>query len=91
MVASSIDTDLNQAAGVANADPAHDLIDAEQHRRLHVMMSRLPQKQRAVVRMFHLQGKSYADISQQMQMPIGSIGPTLRRAVAKLREWMENE
>jgi RNA polymerase sigma-70 factor (ECF subfamily) len=91
VVASSIDTDLNQAAGVATGDPAHDLIDAEQHRRLHVMLSRLPQKQRDVVRMFHLQSKSYSDISDQLQMPIGSIGPTLRRAEAKLREWMEND
>jgi RNA polymerase sigma-70 factor (ECF subfamily) len=38
-----------------------------------------------------LQEKSYAEISEDLDMPIGSIGPTLRRAEAKLRKWMEND
>lgn len=72
-------------------DPVSELIEAEQKQRLHHFLDRLPQKQRDVVFLFHLRGKSYAEISDQLEMPIGSIGPTLRRAEAKLRQWMEND
>lgn len=38
-----------------------------------------------VVRLYHLEGKSYDEISRQIGMPANSIGPTLSRARAKLR------
>ena len=71
------------------ASPVNQLIHAEQQQQVHVLLQRLPEKQRDVVRLFHLQGQSYIQISEQLSMPIGSIGPTLRRAEAKLREWLE--
>lgn len=39
-----------------------------------------------VVRMYHLEGKTYQEISSRIGMPENSIGPTLSRARAKLRE-----
>jgi RNA polymerase sigma-70 factor (ECF subfamily) len=39
-----------------------------------------------VVRMYHLEGKTYQEISTRIGMPENSIGPTLSRARAKLRE-----
>ena len=38
-----------------------------------------------VVRLYHLEGKSYREISSQVGMPENSIGPTLSRARAKMR------
>ncbi len=38
-----------------------------------------------VVRMFHLEGKSYQEISTIVGMPENSIGPILSRAREKLR------
>jgi RNA polymerase sigma-70 factor (ECF subfamily) len=38
-----------------------------------------------VVRMYHLEGKSYAEISAAVGMPENSIGPTLSRAREKMR------
>ena len=38
-----------------------------------------------VVRMFHLEGKSYQEISTMVGMPENSIGPILSRARDKLR------
>lgn len=38
-----------------------------------------------VVRLYHLEGKSYDEISRETGMPSGSVGPTLSRARAKLR------
>lgn len=38
-----------------------------------------------VVRMYHLEGKSYQEISQSTGMPSNSVGPVLSRARSKLR------
>ena len=38
-----------------------------------------------VVRLYHLEGKSYREISSQVGMPENSIGPTLSRAREKMR------
>jgi RNA polymerase sigma-70 factor (ECF subfamily) len=38
-----------------------------------------------VVRLFHLEGKSYQEISTAVGMPENSIGPILSRARDKLR------
>ncbi len=73
------------------ANPINQLIDSEQQQRVHVLLHQLPDKQRDVIQLFHLQGQSYAQISKRLSMPIGSIGPTLRRAEAKLREWLEGD
>jgi RNA polymerase sigma-70 factor (ECF subfamily) len=35
--------------------------------------------------MYHLEGKSYREISQALGLPENSIGPTLHRAREKLR------
>jgi RNA polymerase sigma-70 factor (ECF subfamily) len=39
-----------------------------------------------VVRLYHLEGKSYCDISALLGIPENSIGPTLTRARAKMRQ-----
>ena len=72
-------------------DPLRNLIDHEQRQRVLKLLNRLPQKQRDLVTMFHLHGKSYTEISDALDMPIGSIGVTLRRAEEKLRQWMQSE
>jgi RNA polymerase sigma-70 factor (ECF subfamily) len=41
-----------------------------------------------VVRLYHLEGKSYREISSAVGMPENSIGPTLSRARAKMRQSM---
>jgi RNA polymerase sigma-70 factor (ECF subfamily) len=38
-----------------------------------------------VIRLYHLEGKSYREISDEVGMPENSIGPTLSRARAKMR------
>ena len=39
-----------------------------------------------VIRLYHLEGKSYREISREVGMPENSIGPTLTRARAKMRQ-----
>ncbi|NND99172.1 MAG: sigma-70 family RNA polymerase sigma factor [Pirellulaceae bacterium] len=71
-------------------DPIGELIRTERCNQVQKLLDQLPAKQRDVVRMFHLHQRSYAQISQSLGIPIGSVGPTLRRGEAKLREWIES-
>lgn len=58
------------------------ITDREEVERL---LQRLDGSEADVVRLYHLEGKSYREISRVVGMPENSIGPTLTRARAKLR------
>jgi len=49
------------------------------------LLGELQGNEALVVRMFHIEGKSYQEISALVGMPENSIGPILSRARAKLR------
>lgn len=48
------------------------------------LLQKLPSKERSVVRLFYLEGRSYEEISTELNIPINSIGPILARARQKL-------
>jgi RNA polymerase sigma-70 factor (ECF subfamily) len=50
------------------------------------MLRRLPTKERAVVRMFYLEGRKYEEISTALNVPVNTIGPILTRARKKLQQ-----
>lgn len=66
------------AAGVAE----QRLTDREEVERL---LNTLDGDEAVVVRLYHLEGKSYQEISSSVGMPENSIGPTLSRARQKMR------
>jgi RNA polymerase sigma-70 factor, ECF subfamily len=70
-------------------DPTSVALQAEQRELIRSLLHELPEKQRQVVELFHLEGHSYSAISQALDMPIGSVGVTLQRAEAKLRQRLE--
>lgn len=78
---------LGQAAadGVADAtQPVESrLSDRDEVERL---LEELEGAEAQIVRMYHLEGKSYREISQATGMAENSIGPTLTRARTKLRK-----
>lgn len=49
------------------------------------MLDGLPDLEARIVQQFHLEGRSYREISSKLGVPENSIGPTLSRARAKLR------
>lgn len=49
------------------------------------LLSELPDNEAQVVRMYHLEGKTYTEISSQVGMPENSVGPLLSRARTKMR------
>ena len=49
------------------------------------LLKKLPTRERAVVRLFYLEGRSYEEISKELTIPVNSIGAILARARKKLR------
>lgn len=49
------------------------------------LLKKLPSRERAVVRLFYLEGRTYEEISTQLNIPVNSIGAILARARKKLR------
>ncbi len=68
----------------ATAHPAVSRIEDSDE--VRVMLSGLADGDAEVVKQFHLQGKSYREISQSLGIPENSIGPTLTRARERLRK-----
>lgn len=64
-------------------DSEQRLSDREEIDRL---LEELNEMEATVVKMYHLEGKSYQEISDEAQVPINSIGPTLSRARHKMRQ-----
>ena len=44
------------------------------------LLGKLPGKEREVVRLYYIEGRSYEEISTELNLPINSIGPILSRA-----------
>lgn len=49
------------------------------------LLRKLPSKEREVVRLFYLEGRSYEEISAELHVPVNTIGPVLSRAKKRLR------
>jgi RNA polymerase sigma-70 factor, ECF subfamily len=54
------------------------------------LLSKLPSREREVVRLHYIEGRSYEEISTEMSIPVNSIGPILSRARKKLRKGTKN-
>jgi RNA polymerase sigma-70 factor (ECF subfamily) len=54
------------------------------------LLKKLPARERQVVRLYYLEGRSYEEIATELHVPINSIGPILSRAKKKLRQDVVN-
>jgi RNA polymerase sigma-70 factor (ECF subfamily) len=86
--AAPIGEGLDEVASSENgAGPIERLNNREQVERL---IGQLTGAEADVVRLYHLEGKSYREISSQMGIAENSIGPTLSRARDKMRRASAN-
>jgi RNA polymerase sigma-70 factor (ECF subfamily) len=69
-------------AAVDEADVERRIEDRDE---LEQLLGELRGSEAAVVRMYHLEGKTYQEISHVVGMPENSVGPMLSRARSKLR------
>lgn len=81
-VTSLSDTAFAEPATTGDS-PEQRISDREEVNRL---ISGLEGNEAEVVRMYHLEGRSYEEISSRIGIPANSIGPTLSRARAKMRQ-----
>ena len=72
----------------STSEPVETLISSEQRQELFRCIGEFPEKQRRIIELFHLEGKSYAEISHILEIPLGSVGVTLKRVEQKLRNQM---
>ena len=78
---------LDEARGGQDVEPmaadASARIAAHDH--VEALLGRLDAAEAQLVRLHHLEALSYGEISRLTGMPLGSIGPALSRARAKMR------
>jgi RNA polymerase sigma-70 factor (ECF subfamily) len=77
-------TDPSMPAFQQRVDPRVEL-GLENMEEVQKLLSRLPSKERDVLRLYYLEGHSYEEISTDLDLPVNSIGPILSRARKKLR------
>jgi RNA polymerase sigma-70 factor (ECF subfamily) len=92
VIARRLASSANAAAVASTANPPHPVVEnsaperMENQEEVQRLMLRLDPQEASVVRLYHLEGKSYQEISQVVGMSENSIGPVLSRARAKMRE-----
>jgi RNA polymerase sigma factor (sigma-70 family) len=80
--------DVTQFAGEEDEqrDPCSEVARRDEHDRLHRAITALPDRQRTVlVELLQRERQSYLDLSRRLGLPVGSIGPTWKRALVRLR------
>ena len=50
------------------------------------LLKKLPARERSVVRLYYLEGRTYEEICTELNLPLNSIGPILSRARKRLRK-----
>jgi RNA polymerase sigma-70 factor (ECF subfamily) len=78
----------NVNGAVVDATPDRNGLPTRMENREEVekLLTRLDAREANVVRMYHLEGKSYAQISQVVGIAENSVGPVLSRARDKMRD-----
>jgi RNA polymerase sigma-70 factor, ECF subfamily len=87
IVANHADTAEMQHVEDDAADVEERVANREEVERL---LDELHGDEATIVRLYHLDGKSYSEISRTTGLPVNSIGPALSRARAKMRQHGES-
>ena len=82
---------MESLPGSAEENPLTLIISDEDRAHLRAALAQLGDRQREMARLFYIDGCSYREISQKLDMPMNSVGPTLNRIHAKLRAALVHE
>jgi len=63
----------------------------ERESRIAKAVSRLPEYQRAIIHMYHVDMMSYEEIAETLDLPIGTVKSRLNRARLSLRDLLSHE
>ncbi len=70
----------------ASSEVAEALQRVEDREEIEQLLQELPPRDAEIVRMYHLEGKSYREISQSTGVAQNTIGPVLSRARTRMRQ-----
>jgi RNA polymerase sigma-70 factor (ECF subfamily) len=76
---------VGESANHEAEEEVHHTRGLESLEEVEKLLSRLPSKEREVVRLHYIEGRTYEEISTELSIPVNSIGPILSRARKKLR------
>ncbi|MEX0341202.1 MAG: sigma-70 family RNA polymerase sigma factor [Erythrobacter sp.] len=81
----------DEAAPVADENPLADtmLIDAEREARVHTCLEKLEETPRNAIRTAFFEGRTYAELAERLDVPLGTMKSWIRRGLAKLKTCME--
>jgi RNA polymerase sigma-70 factor (ECF subfamily) len=71
--------------------PAEDLERKEKEKIIHDLIAALPEPQRSLVHLRHLEGKEYEEIAEMVNMNINAIRVSISRARKLMREMLEKQ
>jgi RNA polymerase sigma-70 factor (ECF subfamily) len=75
-----------QAVGNAASQPDAMLEQSQLRQRLAARLAELPERERVVVVLRHVQGVSYAEIAELLDQPVGTVKANVHRGIRRLRE-----
>jgi RNA polymerase sigma-70 factor (ECF subfamily) len=73
----------------APAEPLEQLLTEERLRTVRKALEGLPEREREILTMFFAEGRPYREISDALQIPMGTVATVLARAREKLRGILE--
>jgi len=71
--------------------PAESLEKKEEAEMIHTLIAALPEPQRSLVHLRHLEGKEYEEISEMVNMNVNAIRVSISRARKQMREMLEKQ
>src|SRR5262249_46658512 len=77
--------DGRQRAKKEREEPPRTEVGLESLEEVQKLLRKLPTRERQIVRLYYLEGRTYEEIATQLHISVNSIGPILSRAKQKLR------
>ena len=74
-----------------SVSPAEQLEKKEEAEMIHTLIAALPEPQRSLVHLRHLEGKEYEEISEMVNMNVNAIRVSISRARKQMREMLEKQ
>lgn len=81
----------DEAAPIPDSAPLADtmMIDEERSARVHTCLETLDETPRDAIRTAFFEGRTYAELAERMDVPLGTMKSWIRRGLAKLKGCME--
>lgn len=84
----TIDEEMSDSLEGESPNPMDTTLASQQAWALHQCLGKLENKQREVVSLAYLRDLSHGELSQQLQLPLGTVKTWIRRGLDQLRQCM---